>query len=298
MLPCELHGLEISNTSSYIASTHACAVLSIPLAMLTISFNACLIAAVLKSNEWGETHLVLILNLAITDLVAGLFTMPSNFAEYLYIAMLKDPCYFANVTIVTKHIFGFASLLIVAALAVERYIYIFYPYFYNARLTSRSLIWSVVCCIWLLSTFVIAPAYLTRHKNLVFASSLAFGIPLALIIIFSYAKIFFRAQRIQRQIKTEAERFRQVESRDKDRNILFVGGLIILSFFVCSAPSYISSILKSFGVQSSLFIYTLCWEWLFVMTNSLFNPVISCVFNPTVKRNILSMCHLGRKSRK
>eukprot|EP00795_Rhopilema_esculentum_P017741 gene17741-9409_t len=297
MLPCEMNGLEISNTSSYIASAYACAVLNIPLAMLTTSVNACLIAALLKSNERGETHLLLILNLAITDLVTGLFTMPSNFVEYLYIAMLKDPCYFADVTIVIKHVIGWVSFHIVAALAVERYIYIFHPYFYNARLTSRSWIWSVVCCIWLLSILAVAPGYLSFHKRLLFASSIIFGTPSSIIIIFSHAKIFVRAQRIRRQIKTEAERFRQVGSSDKDRNILLVGGLIILAFFVCSAPTYITSILKVFDVQSSLFKYTVCWEWLSIMTNSLFNPVISCVFNPIIKRNILSMCRLRRKSR-
>eukprot|EP00795_Rhopilema_esculentum_P010403 gene10403-19103_t len=118
------------------------------------------------------------------------------------------------------------------------------------------------------------------------------------IIIYSYTKILLRSRRVRRQIQTEAGRFEQQRVTEKERSLLLVGGFIISSFFVCYSFPFSRPIFQMFGVEDRRPKYLICLEWTSAMANSLFNPLITCIFNPPMRREVFRIltCRCKRES--
>ena len=291
-LICNGLGLAITNKSSYIANNYACAAFNLTFAIPTILLNVALIFAVLKSDERKEPCQILILNLAFTDVSTGIFSMPSQFTEFFYVANLKDPCSFADITMALRYFLGIASFFTITAIAMERYIFVFNPYLHTNRLTTR-LLAVVVMAIWLLSTAIVVVFFFVGYSMTLYVINIFFGLLSFAVIIFCYSKIFIRARSIRRKIEAEAERYGHHRMSEKDKNLLFLGGLIIISFFVCYLPFFARMSFEIFAVTSHVLDYTLCWEWFFAMLNSLINPAISCAFNPVAKGRVINILHCG-----
>ena len=282
------------NISSYIASSYACGVSSIVLSIPTTILNLTYIVAVLKSNERTEPCQILLLNLAFTDLFTGIFSLPSHFIEAVYAATLKSPCSFANVTTCLKMILGLVSFITITIIAVERYTCIFYPYIHNARVTSFFLS-ILVTGVWFVSTAVYIAFYFFTTSKVFFLTNLVFCVFASIVIVFSYVKILLRARGIRQEIEANLQRFGQHRITEKDKNLLLVGGFIILSHFLCFSPFFAYGIFVIIGNSSNIQRYMPCWKWVFIMASSFFNPIISCTFNPAVKRKVIKMWTCGRK---
>eukprot|EP00795_Rhopilema_esculentum_P017740 gene17740-9408_t len=214
--PCSGVSLELTDASSYILNSYACAIFNLVLAVPTTLLNTSFIVAVLKSSDRAEPHQILMLNLAITDLLTGIVSMPSQFILFLHHAHLKDTCSYAGFAQTFSYFLGIVSLLTLTAVATERYVFIFNPHLHNAKLTSCFLI-VIVIGTWMASIAVSILFLFSGVKNAITA---CIGVLASGVIFFCYTRIMIRARRIRRQIAAEAERFGQRRVNKKDKNLL------------------------------------------------------------------------------
>eukprot|EP00795_Rhopilema_esculentum_P016617 gene16617-8046_t len=216
--------MPVRNASSYVASSYACAASNISLVIPTILMNLSVIMAVVKLHGEMEPYEILIANLALTDLLAGLFSMPSLFVESLYVANLKDPCDFAKLTVTASIALGQVSFFLITAIAIERHIKVFSPFFYNSKITSR-LLAKLVICMWFASIAIVTTNFVADNVYVAFGTGFVTCIFGSVVISFCYSKILLRARRIRRQTEAEGIRFGQGRMTEKYRNLLFIGGL-------------------------------------------------------------------------
>eukprot|EP00795_Rhopilema_esculentum_P016256 gene16256-7638_t len=285
--------IPLSNISSYKANCIACATFSIVFSVPTVLLNVALIIAILKSSERKEPYQMLVQNLAFTDLLTGVIAMPNNSAVFIYVASSKTPCSFAVVTFAIQYFLGVVSLVIVTIIALERYVFVFKPYMHSSLLTSRAMA-VISILVWLIAIAFLFVSRVIKNIKLLLAMRVCIGCVLSALIILCYTKILLRARKVRRQIEAEAERFGHQRLTDKDRSLLLIGGFIIISFFVCYAPFFSKYFFIIFEVEGHVLKYSICWEWLLVMLNSLVNPVISCIFHSPIRRTILSFLVCGR----
>eukprot|EP00795_Rhopilema_esculentum_P003616 gene3616-13878_t len=288
VLPCNDDILARAKSPFYI-----CAIFNLVLAVPTTLMNASFIVAVLKSSDRAEPYQILMLNLAITDLLTGIVSMPSQFISYLHNSHFKETCFNKAVAENITFFLGMASFFTVIAVTMERYTYVFHPFFYNEKLTSRFLT-AMAGSIWLLSIALSVAYSFTGGSYLI---NTCIGVLASALIFFCYTRIMLRARRVRRQIAAEAGRYGQRRMNKKDKNLVVIGGLIIISFFVCYAPTVLSNLLLAFGIRSHIFRGMYYWLLLLVLSNSFINPMISCTFNPRVRRKVIRIWSCGRKGR-
>ena len=293
---CPNIGFELETTISHVINNYACAIFNMALAIPTTVLNLALIIAILKSSARKEPSQILVLNLAFTDFGAGIFGMPTISITFLHLGIETDSCHFTYASFFLGKVLGIASLLSVSLIAVERYIYVFKPFVHDTKLTTK-LTAVTLFCLWLVS--IALAAFFSYFENAISnATAATLFLSVSVIIIYSYTKILLRTWRVRRQIQTEAARFEQHRVPEKERSLLLVGGFIIISFFVCYTLIFARPILKLFGIKSDVFHYTFCWEWTFAMANSLFNPLITCIFDPSMRKEVFKIltCRCKRGS--
>ena len=285
---CNQYDLFLSNGTSFKTIYSTCSWASVTLACPTALLNLLLIVTLLRSRERKKPCAVLILNLAITDLLNGLINMPLLYITFRYIAETKDPC--GIVTIFMPCVFAVSveSFLTVALVAIERYISLFHPFFYNSKLSSRN----VAVCVgvsWLLSILLITPL-IVGEKSAKFSGFIfAFGVGGVAVNFYCYLRLLYKAKKIQLQIRNEIARFSSATISSGDRRYFFIGGLIIASMVVCFSMEWSISFLWLVGYTSKSMINSHCWKLNLVMGNSFVNPIITCSFCPTVRRGLLKI---------
>ena len=284
----------LQNTTSLKASNYTCAIFNIVLAIPTSLLNFALIIAIHKSNEEKQPCQIMVLNLALTDFSAGIFGMPSIFFRFLHVALQIDSCNITYISLILVSILGHVSLQAIVAIAIERYMYVFKPFMHSTRLTPK-LTYFIVSCEWLYSIALVTSYRLIKDAKLTNTIKAIVLIYTSIIIVYCYTKIFLRSWGVRQQIQTEAARFGQQQVTQKERNLLLIGGFIIISFFVCYSFYFATSILELIEYESDVFHYTICWAWTFAMANSLFNPLISCIFNSLIRRDVLRILTCGYK---
>lgn len=285
---CRHYGIVLRDESTFKATNLTCSWLNLLLAFPTAFANISLVIALLTSSDRTRPCQILLLNLAITDFLAGVFIMPIQCVVFRYISSSMNPCEFANVTTPVGYILGIASFMTVSMIAVERYINIFHPFFHLSKLSSqRTLIG--IACLWLLSLSVILPSAISSEDRFLFGFSTILVVLGTILNVYTYTRILLRARKVRRQIQSEAARFGLQQRSARDKSLLRVGGLIVTTMAICYAPIASNSLLKVFNFDSKELDYMLCWAWTLAMANSLVNPIITCSFSPPVRRKIIKI---------
>lgn len=222
-----------------------------------------------------------IANLSFADLVVGLLSAPMSTVysivegigkvkKYEHFEIALQFTYFAPCT---------ASLLSLAALALDRYVAIVYPLIYRTRLNPvRAFIVSVV--IWIVSSalFMIYYALGYNRFRFIFANT-AVATALA-VLIFTNAKIF---KFLRRQVdQWDSIHDSSVENMAKKRNMEWEKKItktlviVLLLFLACYLPSCICIYIINFCTNCNCeFIH---WvrdiQYVLVMANSGLNPFV------------------------
>ena len=284
-LTCSHYGIVLNDDPAYKTINAICSWLNLLLAIPTTLVNSSLIIALLTSSDRTKPCQMLILNLAVTDCLAGFANMPIQFVVFRFISQHRDPCDFANVTTPFGYILGIASFVTVTLIAVERYISIFHPFYHLSNLTSKKTGISILI-LWFVSVCVVIPSIVRSMDIFLYGFStflIAVGTSLN---VYTYVRILLRARKVRMQIQTEAVRFGRQHRSERDKSLLRVGGLIVVSMSICYAPIASYSLLKTFGITAQSMDYAICWAWTLTMANSLINPIITSIFSPPVRRKI------------
>lgn len=203
-------------------------------------------------------HLFLI-NLAITDLMTALFIMTSSFVTISMDYQSLDVVW-CCISGALNYVLITVSLLTMAGISIVRFIAIAYPTFYRNELKSKHLN-IMISFTWLVGfIFAIPPiakdwiAYdywegicaIDWHKEyelatyyIIVACGVCFCLP-ALTIIFMYSCILIKAKRSQ-PINSSTIQMRRTQHLKKIFQILL---FLVISFFVCMTPYFITKLLK------------------------------------------------------
>ena len=283
---CHQYNFVLKNSTSFKIINSSCSWTCLVLACPTLLLNLLLIISLAKSRDMSKSCGLLILNLAITDLLNGLFNMPLFYTVFGFIAEGKDPCQFVNIAMPCFIAATSESFIIVTLIAVERYISVLHPFVHVSKLSKRN----VTICVaisWISSIFVIIPLLVGENVARMNGFFTAVGVVGTVVNIYCYLRVLLKARKTRLQIRNETARFNETNITSTDKRFLFIGGLIIISMFVSFLMVVLASLLPFLGFELMKDIR--CWKWTLVMANSLVNPIITCTFCPCIRREILKI---------
>ena len=250
-----------------------------------LDYNCC------KKVFTSPTYII-IANLALTDWLTGCISFPCNIAICILAITGRNPCKIASVVIPPGYILSIATLLTITFQAVERYVAIFYPFQYKARVTN-SVVIIINVAIWIISCTSVLLSVLSSYPT-VFLVLKSTGILLfSSLDIFIYLKIYLETKKIEGQIATHA----QVPCNDEtstfkpesNSKVTRVTVMILVNVILCYTPvalCYLYGLyVKDTSYQSQ---YVLYWSLMLAVLNSFTNPIISCLQLSVIRKAVFS----------
>ncbi|XP_060601439.1 melanocortin receptor 5-like [Ruditapes philippinarum] len=290
------------------------------LCIFALLTNILSIIAVSHIKHSLTTHLKLIINLAVSDIIiviSVLIHIVNKIFNYtmspLTIGMTKpntrllNSCFFASIN--SLNIMSFLIVLLnLLAMAMDHYIAIMKPYRYPYIMSKRNG-YILIACMWLLaalggfSNFIFGT--IGYHSQTLFniceyimydnyhAEYLIFGVTLICLfaIIFIYMRIFFEVRRIQ--AKMQFTRCFTLHNK----KALITTLLIIGTFILCWMPNCIFQLtmiveihINKRNVYKLFDTFLLVSKYLYILqlANCLFDPIIYAVRLKIVKKGYLN----------
>ena len=250
--------------------------------VVTVPGNLLIILSVLldpNKNLRRTPYILLILNLAITDLIVGVMVEPLsmyihwNEAHGLPInnSWLSQFVYFMCCT---------ASLLSLAILTIDRYLAITSPLWYRANMTNARVLQGSIA-IWVLSVCFSGLFFVTGFVAYAFVFVNLTLICTMFTLVFSYIRVFLV---VKKKIKELSNLYQGDIERNKaqERNMLWENKLIkthlimLLAFLACYGPACIMIYLMNLCTSCSCEVIHWLRDMHFVLIslNSLINPFV------------------------
>ncbi|XP_028858159.1 trace amine-associated receptor 13c-like [Denticeps clupeoides] len=264
--------------------------------LFTVSGNLLVIISVCHFRQLHTPTNLLILSLAVSDFLVGLFLMP------VHLTMLVESCWifgemFCLLYNMISYQITFVSIHNVSLVAVERYVALSNPFFYVKRV-SISVIFIASLMIWVLSLsyncsllyfngifshFKICPGQCFLTIDELWSTVdlfVIFVLPCATMIIL-YIKIFAIAKRHAVAIRANVK-CREVQNSDSMKSewkAAKVFGVLVSVFLICLVPYYVCILLDDFIKGQNVYDVITNMVMLFYL-NSAINPVIYALFYP------------------
>ncbi|XP_017562393.1 trace amine-associated receptor 13c-like [Pygocentrus nattereri] len=265
--------------------------------LLTVCGNLLIIISVCHFKQLHTPTNMLVLSLAVSDFLVGLFVMPFHFM------WLIESCWmFGHVFCV---LFNFVSFQLtsvsvgnIALIALDRYVALSHPFLYSKDVTS-TVIHAVILLTWLFSLLynfamfyvggnftdlVLCPGeclyYLGETNSLV---DLLFVVivPCTLMVVL-YVQVFVIARRHANAIRELNHNVKSISKMSSDsmrseRKAAKVLGVLVIVFLVCLVPYYVCSLMSDAVSADSSYLVVNNILILFYLNSSI-NPVIYALF--------------------
>ncbi|XP_066533907.1 trace amine-associated receptor 13c-like [Hoplias malabaricus] len=257
--------------------------------LLTVCGNLLVIISVCHFKQ-------LILSLAVSDFLVGLFVMPFHFM------WLIESCWvFGHVFCI---LFNFVSYQLtsvsvgsVALIALDRYVALSHPFLYSKDTTS-TIIYTVIPLTWLFSLMYNSAMFYVggNFNNLVMCQGECFYslgetdslidlmfvviVPCGLMAVL-YVQVFVIARRHANAIRELSQNVKNVSklhsAMRSDRKAAKVLGILVIVFLACLVPYYICSLITDTITADSSYIVINNVLILFYLNSSI-NPIIYALF--------------------
>ena len=286
MASCESSWLiipELSETNR--KSFIAIATLQIILNLISFGLSLSALITVFKLREHNFQYYVIMLSLCFTDLVNSLTNQPI----YIALILLQHggiiSCVMVKLFELTAVFLCFIMFILLLLAITERYIALFFP---------------LKCQTWL------SPTVVTRLNNIAWISGFVltaiFGIKelkkgtsvflLLLIVVGGLwmcvvrVRIVILGFRMKRQIAVQTCAVNIINKKNIGMAKLTAG--LVAGSLACYIPFLLSMTLGVFsGINVSKML--LHWMWFLLSANSILNPILFCVLNKEIRRNILKL---------
>ncbi|XP_026888953.2 trace amine-associated receptor 13c-like [Electrophorus electricus] len=273
--------------------------------LLTVCGNLLIIISVCHFKQLHTPTNMLILSLAVSDCLVGVFVMPFHFMWLIETCWNFDSVFCVVFNLVSAHLTA-VSVQNVALISVDRFIALSYPFLY-AKKISLNVAYCVVLFTWLaLLLYSSALVYFNRNHadhemcpgQCLFTLDevcslidliLLFILPCAVMIML-YSQILFIVKRHSNAIhklhgRRNANHSNTMNSMRSERKAAKVFGILVVIFLLCLVPYYVCSILIA-GINTEM-INTIMKNMLTLFyLNSTINPVIYALFYPWFRRSV------------
>ncbi|XP_073673236.1 trace amine-associated receptor 13c-like [Garra rufa] len=271
--------------------------------LLTVCGNLLVIISVSHFKQLHTPANILILSLAVSDLLVGVFVMP------VYLSWLIESCWTSGAVMcsILKFVnFQATSVSVhtVALIAVDRFLALSSPFVYSEKISP-----TVICIAtlfnWLFSLFynfillfvngnftdVTCPGVCVSSVDGV--SSLidlliVFLIPCTLIILL-YIRVFVIAKKhatairaLQVHNSTQSSKNRVSDKSERKAAILL--GILVFVFLLCLLPYYICSLVIPYSNNDLFYVRDVAVIFFFL--NSTINPIIYALFYPWFQKSL------------
>ncbi|XP_067274838.1 trace amine-associated receptor 13c-like [Pseudorasbora parva] len=272
-------------------------------ALLTVCGNLLVIISVSHFKQLHTPANILILSLAVSDLLTGLFVMP------FHLTLLIESCWTSG--LVMCLVFNFAtfqassaSVHTVALIAVDRFLALHSPFFYSEKISPT------VNCIATLFNWLLLLLYnftllffngnftdvmclgqclcIIDGVSSVIDLLVVFLVPCSLIIIL-YTHVFVIARKHVTairalQVHNSRESSKNRTSDKSERKAAMLLGILVFAFLLCVLPYYICSLVIPYSNDDLFYVRDV--TVIFFFLNSTINPIIYALFYPWFQKSL------------
>uniref|UniRef100_A0A7N5ZZB4 G-protein coupled receptors family 1 profile domain-containing protein n=1 Tax=Anabas testudineus TaxID=64144 RepID=A0A7N5ZZB4_ANATE len=275
-------------------------VLMSSVSLLTVVLNLLVIISISHFRQLHTPTNLLLLSLAVSDLLVGLFAMPFQI-------LLTEPCWLlGDLVCVLYFVLAFvtlyASIVNMVLISVDRYVAICDPLHYPTKITRRRVQICVLLC-WISCVFYSFLILLDNLKqpgrynscygecvvNVIGAVDLVFGfiIPISSIIIL-YMRVFVVAVSQARSMRShiaavKLQRSVTVTVKKSELKAARTLGVVVAVFLMCYCPYYCVSLS---GYDIKMASSTNTFMNFLVLLNSCLNPVIYVFFYSWFRKSV------------
>ncbi|XP_047110313.1 octopamine receptor 1 [Schistocerca piceifrons] len=242
-----------------------------------------------------------ILNLAISDLLVGLF-LPYHMAFSIIdeLNKFKNTCLLRFILVILP---ASSSIYNLIAIAIDRYISIVYPLHYSTYMTARKAL-VIVGVGWILSAIVSTmPSYWNKYSEdkdclvdnvLPKAYIICIITPAFVLVLVAMLVLYWR---IWKEASEQARRLRNVTNSQSDWKSVQVVLLVLGSFSICWLPYFTVICCRVAGAKSytSFVVYKAAFSM--GMANSCINPLIYAWKNTEFKNAFRNILHCKSPNR-
>ncbi|XP_067239360.1 trace amine-associated receptor 13c-like [Chanodichthys erythropterus] len=273
-------------------------------ALLTVCGNLLVIISVSHFKQLHTPANILILSLAVSDLLVGVFVMPLNLSWLIESCWIFGPVMCSALKFVNFQATS-VSVHTVALIAVDRFLALSYPFIYSEKISP-----TVICIAtlfnWLFSllynftllfingnfTDVTCPGecvFIVDEVSSLIDLLVVFLMPCTLIIIL-YTHVFVIAKKhvtAIRALQVHNSTSKNRVSDKSERKAAMLLGILVFVFLLCLLPYYICSLVVSYS-NADVFLVRDVAVILFFL-NSTINPIIYALFYPWFQKSLKLM---------
>uniref|UniRef100_A0A8C2F3I1 Trace amine-associated receptor 13c-like n=1 Tax=Cyprinus carpio TaxID=7962 RepID=A0A8C2F3I1_CYPCA len=271
--------------------------------LLTVFGNLLVIISVSHFKQLHTPANILILSLAVSDLLVGVFVMPLHLSWVIESCWISGPVMCSVFSFVTFQATS-VSVHTVALIAVDRFLALSSPFLYSEKI-SPTVISIATLFNWLFSLlYNFTLLYVNGNFTDVTCPGICIGIidvissfidlivvflmPCTLIIIL-YTHVFVIAKRhatairaLQIHNRTESSKNRVSDKSERKAAILL--GILVIVFLLCLLPYYICTLVIPYSDDDLFHVRDVTVTIFFL--NSTINPIIYALFYPWFQKSL------------
>lgn len=213
--------------------------------------------------------------MALSDFMCGCTAYPCWAVISANFLLDGDPCATAIITTPLGYVFAVTSFISIVLQSAERYVAIFYPFWYREKLTS-CIVLLLNGMVWVISCSFIIILLVTKNSRLFNGILGASTLILFIVTVVIYLRILKEVRRIEKHSVIAVSVSSDVKFKSESK-VTKVTAMILCTFGICFGPMVILSSCMAIIDKSIYSIdITLYWFWALALLNSFFNPVVIC----------------------
>ncbi len=248
-----------------------CCVLILP----TLLLNGTIL--LLSSKDRGELTIskILLINLVVTDLLIGCFTLPSTAIKFSLLELGNPSCTLFLISNPISFYLAIVSFTTLTQLTIDRYIKFLHPY-KHVELSCKSFKVSSVLFSWTMPLIPILTNTILEDARPIDYFVVYVGAVYVTIQLFGNFRVFFLIRKQRKEIKATEQRFSSPQSVKKETNLAILGLLLFTSTVLCHLPVIC---LAGLGTTSNRDDRRLrgslaYWGWTIACCSPVMNPLV------------------------
>ena len=289
-LSCAFFGYIYYESPIFKATLITIAILLLIASLPTFLLNMCIIISIIRRSQLHTPSFIVIINMAISDCLAGCTVYIFFAITCIRLVSGYDPCPVAYVGTPLSYILVVTSFYTITLQTIERYLAIFFPYWYHEKVTIKRIIMAMSIP-WLSSIAVVTFWLITRNNSIYHGTVGSLSLTLYFATMICYIRMFKEVRRIEREMMTHQTASYEDRKKIKSESKVAKATLIILvAVVICYSPGlFLHFYVAVSGKKKTSFSIANYWAWLLAMLNSFVNPLIACRQLTVLRRPVIGL---------